>query len=166
MLLSESNSKHAYLIKPILLATLVAGTLDMLGAILVYHVIMQIVTVMQILQGIASTVFGKTAFSNPMVMALIGLIVHYVIAFCFAVAYLLVFPYIKFLKKNTLLSGLLYGVVVWFIMNLIIVPLANGHNYTFLWPAFLRQVITLMICIGLPISIIISNYYSKKQSLL
>jgi hypothetical protein len=103
MLLSESNSKHSSLIKPILLATLVAGTLDMLGAILVYDVIMQLVTVMQILQGIASTVFGKTAFSNPMVMALIGLIVHYVIAFCFAVAYLLVFPYIKFLKKKLIL---------------------------------------------------------------
>ena len=159
---SSFNDKHPFLFKRILLATIIAGTLDILAAILVYDIIMQRVTAMQILNGIAMTVFGKIS-GNEIIMALVGLLIHYIITFCFAAAYFLLFPYISFLKKNILISGLLYGILVWFIMNVIIVPAATGHRAPFLLPAFLRQIITLIVCIGLPIAFISAKYYEQKQ---
>ena len=51
-------------IKIILLAWFVAGTLDMLGAILVYTVIMKKLSAEKLVRGIASGVFKKEAFSG------------------------------------------------------------------------------------------------------
>jgi len=136
--------------------------MDILAAILVYSVIMQKVTAAQILHGIAAGVFGKTTVGSPTVMALIGLAFHYFIAFCFAIAYFVAYPHIPFLRKQKIISGLLYGIVVWAVMNLIVVPMSNAYHAPFAWPSAIRAAAILMICIGLPISFITSRYYKSK----
>ena len=148
--------------KTILLSGFIAGTMDILAAILVYSVIMQKVTAGQILQGIAAGVFGKTIVGTPMAMAVIGLAFHYFIAFCFAIAYFVAYPHIPFLRKQKIISGLLYGIVVWAVMNLIVVPMSNAYHAPFAWPSAIRAAAILMICIGLPISFITSRYYKSK----
>ena len=147
--------------KTILLAAFTAGTLDMLAAIIVYTLIMKVVTVNQLLHGIAAGLFGQTVFGSEWVMALTGLLLHYIIAFCFAGAYFFAFRYISFLKKNALISGLLYGIFVWAVMNLVVVPLSQAYHAPLTWPGFLRSLIILMICIGLPVSFITAAYYKK-----
>ncbi len=159
------KTKPASKAKTILIAALLAGTLDILAAILVYDIIMQRVTAIQILHGIAAGIFGKTVLGNETNMAIIGLLLHYFIAFCFAAAYFFVFPYISFLKKNAVISGLLYGIIVWAIMNRIVVPLSQAYHGPFAWPAFLRGVTILMLCIGLPISIITARYYKTPAAI-
>ena len=149
--------------KTILFSGFIAGTLDILAAILVYAVIMQKVTAVQILHGIASGAFGKTTIGSPAIMALIGLAFHFIIAFCFAIAYFVVYPHIPFLRKQKIISGLLYGIFVWAVMNLIVVPMSNANHAPFAWPSAIRAASILMLCIGLPISIITSKYYSAKQ---
>ena len=149
--------------KTILLSGFVAGTLDMLGAILVYSVIMKKVTAVQVLHGIASGAFGKTAVGGPAIMALIGLAFHFIIAYCFAIGYFIVYPHIPFLHKHKIIIGLLYGIFVWAVMNLIVVPMSNAYHGPFAWPSAIRAASILMICIGLPISLITSRYYSSKQ---
>ena len=62
--------------KTILLATLIAGTLDMTAAIIVYSVVMKVVTATQILNGIAAALFGQTFIRNKNAMAVIGLLLH------------------------------------------------------------------------------------------
>ena len=158
------TSNKSLLTKAIILALIIAGTLDILSAIIIYDLIMHRVTTMQILDGIAAALFGKTIVGNTIIMAVIGLILHYFITFCFVVFYFLVYLRIRFLQKNTIISGLIYGIAVWCIMNLIVVPVTTSNHYHFLFPAFLRQVLPLIFCIGLPISFITANYYVQKQS--
>ena len=147
--------------RAILLTAFIAGTLDILAAILVYGVIMQRATALQILKGIAAGLFGKIVIGNETVMAIIGLILHYFIAFCFTGFYFFVARYAALLQKNAAIYGLLYGTFVWMVMNLIVLPLSQAYNAPFSWPGFLRSVTILMLCIGLPISLMAAKYYKR-----
>lgn len=149
-------------IQTILLAGFIAGTLDALGAVIVYCLLMKVVTVTQLFHGISSGLFGDTIIGNESVMAVIGLLLHYFIAFCFATAYFFVYPRLSFLQKNAFISGLLYGLIVWVIMNLVVIPLSRMHHSSPTWPGFLRGAGILMVCIGLPISFITASFYKKK----
>ncbi|MTH15964.1 DUF1440 domain-containing protein [Flavobacterium sp. LC2016-01] len=148
----------------IFIAGLIAGTLDVVAAITIYAGILNKTTGIKILQSIASGIFKKEAYSGGAQMALYGLLLHYFIAFTFAWFYFTVFPYFSFLKKNTLLSGIVYGVFVWIIMNLVVLPvvfpvLPEKHLD---FPLFL-SIIILICCIGIPIAFIHKKYQSLKS---
>ena len=74
-------------IKTILLACLVAGTMDALAAIIMYGPVFGKLSVTRLFQGIASGAFGKKAFEGGAEMAVYGVIIHYTIAFIFSVIY-------------------------------------------------------------------------------
>jgi uncharacterized membrane protein YagU involved in acid resistance len=148
--------------KTILLTGFIAGTLDMLGAIVVYCIIMKVVTPVQLLNGIASGIFGKTVIGSTTVMAVFGLLFHYFIAFCFTTGYFLVYPRVKLLHGNVIITGLLYGVFVWIVMNLIVLPLSNARHAPFSWIPALRGASILMLCIGLPIALLTARYYKRQ----
>jgi len=86
-------------------------------AFIVYSFIMQKATPVQILQSITSGLIGRSSYEGGTATALSGLLLQYVISFSWTIGYFLVFPYIPFLKKQQVVSGLLYGVVVWLGMN-------------------------------------------------
>ena len=159
----QSFENKASKSKTILLTAFVAGTLDIVAATLVYGVIMQRATALEILSGIAAGLFGKTVIGNETVMAVIGLILHYFIAFCFTGFYFFVSRYMAFLRNNAIISGLLYGIFVWMVMNLVVLPLSQAYNAPFTWPGFLRSVVILMLCIGLPISLMAAKYYKHAN---
>ncbi|SHM34596.1 DUF1440 domain-containing protein [Flavobacterium saccharophilum] len=145
----------------IFLSGLIAGTLDMLAAITVYAFILQKTTAIKILQSIASGLFKKDAYSGGSQMALYGLLLHYFIALTFAWFYFTIYPYFIFIKKNTLLSGILYGIFVWIIMNLVVLPtvfpvLPEKHLD---FPLIL-SILILIFCIGIPIAFITKKHYS------
>jgi len=158
---TQKNNKSSAR-KTILLTGFIAGTLDMLGAIIVYCIIMKVVTPVQLLNGIASGVFGKTVIGSTTVTALIGLLFHYFIAFSFTTGYFLVYPHVKLLHGNAIITGLLYGVFVWIVMNLIVLPLSNAHHATFSWIPAIRGCLILMFCIGLPIAVLTAKYYKNS----
>jgi len=148
--------------KTILLAGFIAGTLDILVAIFVYAVIMDKATAQQVLQSVASGVFKKEAYSGGWEMALYGLGLHYCIAFAFAIFFFVVFPFVPFLKKNKIVSGLLYGVFVWIVMNLGVLSVVFPNRPPMTWDGVLIGAVILMLMIGLPISIFTNRYYSQK----
>lgn len=149
--------------KTILLAWLTAGCLDLLAAITVYSLIMQRVTTMRLLQGIARGALGNSAYEGGTATALAGVGFHFMIAFCFTIFYFFIFPYIPFLKKQTVISGLLYGIFAWCVMNLAVLPLLNIAPLPTKWDSITRGAVILMLCIGLPISLIVSRYYIVKE---
>jgi uncharacterized membrane protein YagU involved in acid resistance len=145
----------------IFLSGLIAGTLDMLAAIIVYAVVLQKTTAIKILQSIASGIFKKDAYSGGSQMALYGLLLHYFIALTFAWFYFTIYPYFTFIKKNTLLCGILYGIFVWIVMNLVVLPtvfpvLPEKHID---FPLIL-SILILIFCIGIPIAFITKKHYS------
>jgi hypothetical protein len=151
-------------LKTILTAGLVAGAFDILAAIIVYSVVMQRTTDVKILKGIGRAAFGASFFQSDVSLSLYGLFIHFVIAFSFSAFYFFIYPYLSFVKKQRLLSGLLYGIFVWCVMNLIVLPLFHIADIPSNWTVIVRGALILMFCVGLPVSIIVSRYYRVKDS--
>lgn len=143
---------------------LIAGTLDILAAIIVYAVILEKATAAQILQGIASGIFGREAYAGGAAMAVTGLLFHYVIAMLFTVGYFLVSPYLPFLHKQPIVSGIGYGAIVWMIMNLVVLPISAYKQPPLrLGPSLLGMLI-LMLAIGIPVATMAARYFSRQTS--
>lgn len=138
---------------------LIAGTLDILSAITVYALIMGKATPVQILQGVASGVFGREAFAGGFTMALTGLLFHYAIALIFTTVYFLLYPHLSFLHRQWVVSGVLFGVLVWLIMNLAVLPLSNFQQAPLRWAPALLGMAIIVVMIGLPIAFNVQKYY-------
>jgi uncharacterized membrane protein YagU involved in acid resistance len=149
-------------VKVILLSGFVAGTIDILAALLVYSVIIRQAAPIEILQFIGSAVFGKSAFAGGMIMAVYGLLFHYLISFSFAIAYFLIFPYISFLQKNRIVDAILYGIFTWFIMNVVVLPLVFSNRAPIELYSAIRDASILVVTIGLPVSFITYKYYASR----
>lgn len=140
-------------------AGLVAGTLDITAAIIV--ALVKGYSPILIFRYIASAIFGK-ASSTGWGMVVAGLLFHYLIAFIWTAIFYAVYPSIRRTIKSPVVAGLLYGMFVWVAMNLVVVPLSRAKQSPFTGPGVLREMVILMVCIGLPISIIISRYFHSR----
>nr|WP_294784950.1 DUF1440 domain-containing protein [uncultured Flavobacterium sp.] len=149
-------------IKTIVSSGLVAGTLDITAAILIYSVILHKTTAEKILRSIASGIFKNEAYTNGIEMTILGLGLHFLIALLFAWFYFKIFPYLPFFKINTFLSGISYGFFIWAVMNLIVLPIVfpvlPEKN---LDTALLLSILIVICCVGLPIAFITKKYYAK-----
>lgn len=144
----------------IIITGLVAGTLDILSAML-YYFIRTGKSGLTILNFVASGAFGKDAISGGAAMAVAGLFFHFFIAFCWTLLFFFIYPQIHSIIKNKIITGFIYGVIVWTVMNLIVMPMSAIPKRPFIfWNALISMLIIIM-AIGLPISIIISKYYSN-----
>lgn len=160
---TATQRKNPSALQTILSAGLVAGSFDLLTAIIVYSVAMQRTTDRKLLQGIGRAAFGNNTFPDDTSLALSGVAVHFVIAFSFTIFYFLVFPYVSFLRRHRLVSGLLYGAFAWCVMNLVMLPLFHVSAIPHKWDSIARGAVILMFCIGLPISLIVSSYYLSRN---
>jgi len=145
----------------ILLATFAAATLDALAAVVFYGPVLGKSTVGQIFRGIASAAFGKSAFEGGKIMAVDGVIFHYLIAFCFSVFYFLIYPLAKIMKNHPVVAGMLYGIFVWAVMNLLVIPFSKIGSRPMHWLPAIEAVLILIFMVGIPISLIIHSHYQS-----
>lgn len=149
-------------LKTIIFAGITAGTLDILAAFINTSLKQGKFAAEIVLRFIASGIFGKPAFSGGGEMIAAGLIFHYIIATGFAAAYFIIYNRFLLLKKNYLISGTVYGIIVWIVMNLIIVPISNTPHIPFSFERISVGIIILIICIGWPISFFAERHNSKN----
>ncbi len=145
------------LLRHILAAGVVAGTLDILAAI----VLLANMNAVGTLKFIASGVFGKAAFEGGAAMVALGVVFHYTIATAFAAAYFLAYPRLEWLRRNKWISGVLYGMIVWSVMNLVVVPFSQAPAAALTWPSALKNVGILIVCIGVPIAWMAELWYAN-----
>jgi hypothetical protein len=146
--------------KTILLAGFVAGTLDILCAIF----FLANGNAAGVLRFIAKGALGNAALEGGAEMILLGALFHYIIAFCFTVGYFVVFTYIPILKKQKILSGLLYGIFVWAVMQYLVLPLTHNPPGPVSFGNSWKSIVILMLAIGLPIALLIHKHYAIKQT--
>jgi hypothetical protein len=147
----------------IIQAGLIAGTLDILSAFIYYYIKSGKTNFLVIFQFIASGIFGKSAEEGGTPMILIGFILHYAIAFSFTVFFFWLYPKMNVLSKNRLVTGIVYGLFVWTVMNLVVVPLSNTVHRPFKIEGALINMGILIVCIGLPLSYIANAYYKSLR---
>jgi hypothetical protein len=141
-------------------ATLVAGVLDISSAFLLGY--SKGVRPIRVLQGVAAGLIGREAALNGgLATAGLGWVIHFFIAFVAASVFYIASRKIVVLTRHAVVSGLLYGVLVYGVMYWIVMPLA----YPVVHPSFSRDATAVcvhMILIGLPIALIV-RWYSRSQ---
>ena len=135
--------------KKIAAATLVAGTLDILSAC-AYTLIAGHAPVMM-LKGLASAILGNGAIKGGIGVAIAGLALHFAIMAVMAAFFVLAAQRLPVLKARWLIAGIAYGIGLWAVMNLIVLPLRFGwHPFTALGLA--EQFFSHIVLVGIPIA--------------
>jgi hypothetical protein len=141
---------------------LLVGTLD-IAAASIHYVLVAHKSPANVLNFIASGIFGPTAFSGGAGMALAGLALHYFIATMFALAFYWLAGRWPTLPRHKVLAGLLYGVLIWLLMNLLVLPLSQTPELPFKLVSAAIGAGILMLCVGLPIALRAARYYARNQ---
>jgi len=158
---SPSTNKYQNAIRTILFAGLIAGFLDGAAAVINYLISTNGKNPVRIFNFIASGVFGKKAFTGGWAMAGWGLLLHFIIACLFAAFFYFLYPRIKFLSKNIIITGIVYGIFVWLVMNLAVVPLSSTPPLPFTISKAITAVLILIFCVGIPIALVVHKSYPK-----
>jgi len=140
-------------LKMIFWAGLISGTLDAIASSSIFYFKLGLHPG-QVMQFVASAIFGPEAFKGGLPMVITGTVAHYLISFAFAGFYFLIFPYLKITRSNPMGAGILYGGFIWMFMNLGVMPLSAVQAPPFELIGVLVSIICHMILVGLPISLI------------
>ncbi|MCE7996766.1 MAG: DUF1440 domain-containing protein [Roseivirga sp.] len=142
---------------------LVAGILDSVAGVIVYYIYFDL-NPLQVLQFIASGIYGPTAINGGVGMVLVGLLLHFLIAYVCAIIYFLAYPKIAAGNKYAGASGLVYGLGIWLVMNLLILPYSNIPKSDFDLGLAIIGIIWHMVLVGWPIALITKQYYLNKTT--
>lgn len=82
------------------------------------------VSPVRILRSVARGVLGVAAFDGGVPTAVLGGVLHYFIATCMALTYYAVSRRYEALIRRPIAYGLPYGVLLYLIMNLVVLPLS------------------------------------------
>jgi uncharacterized membrane protein YagU involved in acid resistance len=137
-------------------AGLIAGTLDITAALVVYGFFGA--TPLRILQGIATGLLGPRSYEGGLGTAVLGLICHFLIAFGAATVYFLLSRAIPFLLRQYVVAGVLYGIAVYFFMGRVVIPLSHARRGPFSSKMMIIGIVIHIFCVGLPISIIVKRF--------
>jgi hypothetical protein len=140
----------------ILLAGLVAGTLDLADAIVFFY--FRGVKPVSILQSIASGLLGRAAYQGGYGTAVLGVLLHFTIALTAAAVYYAASRRLDILRRRPIAMGLLYGLAVYLFMNRIVLPLSAFPQAK--GPAspvvLINGVLAVMLLVGLPIALLVN----------
>ncbi|GAB3861531.1 hypothetical protein GCM10028822_41150 [Hymenobacter terrigena] len=145
-----------------LVTGLLAGTLDITAACTQY-VLTTHKSPVGVLYFVASGLVGRAAFAGGPGMAVLGLVAHYCIAVAFAVFLYWLSPRLPVLLRYPVLAGLGYGLVVWLIMNLVVLPSSRVAVPPLKPEPAAIGLVILMLCIGLPIALRAARFYAGRR---
>lgn len=158
MSIATPHSSPKISLKTILLTGLLVATLDILAAFVDYYINTG-KNPSGVLKFIASGVLGKTAFSGGSGTLLMGLLFHYIIAFLFTFLFFGLYSRLSLMRKRWIATGIIYGVVIWTVMNLIVMPLSNTPHLPFKAARMIKAILILIFMIGIPLSFIGHKYF-------
>lgn len=142
---------HAYpAARAILLGGLLCGALDITAALVIYGALG--LAPLRLLQGIASGLLGQRAYGGGAATAALGLLLEFAISWGAAAVYVLASRRLGFLTRHALLAGPLYGIAVYWFMQLIVLPLSAYQRRPFQWEITFIGIAIHMVCVGPPIA--------------
>ena len=131
----------------------IAATFDIIYAI-VYSWFRAKVPPIAILQSVASGLLGRSAYEDGAATALLGLCLHYAMAFVIAAIFWFASRRLRFMTGQAVIAGLLYGVCVFFVMNFVVLPLSAFPTPITHEPTRMAiNIVAHMILFGLPIAL-------------
>ena len=149
-----------------LTAGLIAGTLDIIAACVQAYLKTKTVP-SRVLTYIASGAVDPKTVSNPALLTLLGLLIHFFIAISFAFLFFFLVKQIPSLVKYSLLIGIIYGIFAWGCMRFIILPYLSRHK---LKPIEGTEAIKnaaiaaaiIVVCVGIPVAVLAKRYVRAR----
>jgi hypothetical protein len=111
-------------------------------------------TATRLLQFVASGLLGTSAFQGGTTTAVIGLALHFLIALGVVSVFYFASHFFPIVRRWAIPAGILYGLVVYAVMNLIVLPLSAAKPRHTL-NGDLIQIGIHMFVIGLPTALLI-----------
>ena len=147
--------------RAVVYGTIVVGILDAADALIFFG--LKGATPTRIFQSIASGLLGRAAFSGGLRTALLGVVLHFIIAFLIVSTFLVASRYIRILRRAPVWSGLIYGVAVYLVMNFVVVPLSAAGRGPLSWPVVVNGVLIHMLGVGLATSLIVRTAHESNH---
>lgn len=117
-------------------------------------------TVARLFQGVAATVLGSRALSGGTRTALVGVAMHFGVAFAWSAVFVAIATLVPLVRRigatqsGVLTLAAIYGPMVWLVMSLLVVP-ALVHRPPAINARWWTQFVGHMVFVGLPIVAII-----------
>jgi uncharacterized membrane protein YagU involved in acid resistance len=158
---ANSRKSATRALAPILIGGLIAGTLDISYAC-IYSYLRRGTKPWVVLQSVASGALGQPAFTGGAKTAALGLAFHFLIALIAATVYYFASRVISFMITHAVISGIVFGICVYLVMNLVVLPLSRipvkVPLWAYPWPSLIGGSLIHMLGIGLPIALVVRKF--------
>jgi hypothetical protein len=164
-----SSGDKTHFLKPrdfdaVLYGGLTAGVLD--GSAAVITTLLYGNSPARMFQTIARGLIGRASYDGGWASVLLGVALHFLIAFIWAAIYNGASLKLPALIHRAPICGPIYGVVVYFAMQIIVLPLSAIRSYPFAFAGNLKGmligIITHIICVGLPIALMARRSVERR----
>ena len=154
---------NSFPLKKILLAGLIAGSLDITAACLDAWLTFGTPPA-AVLRGIAGGAIGKEQVTDEFQYLLLGLAIHFFIAYSYTFLFWFVYPGLKRLLKYDLFTGLVYGFFTWVSMRFIVLPVLSQVKFPPFNPVrALKAALILVAAIGIPLSLMFHKFTNESS---
>lgn len=142
---------------------LIAGALDLIAAFISSWLRAEVGPV-RVMQSIASGLLGAAAFTGGATSAALGVVLHFLIATVATAVFYVASRTLRFLVKQPVTAGLLYGVAVYVFMNFVVIPLSAVPRRGGTPPLSGRIIglLIIMFCVGLPIAVLVRRFERSR----
>lgn len=114
-------------------------------------------------QYVASGLLGKNSYNYGWKSTILGLLVHFFIAFSVTIIYYVASRRLPILVRRAFLSGTVYGIAVYFVMAYLVTPLSAAGKMPFSFSSMLIGLLVHIFCVGLPIAFIIQRSADSRR---
>lgn len=159
----ENDVRRSARVRAIAAGGLAAAVLDAADALVAYKLAFGM-SPLAIYQFVASGLLGKAAYAAGVPSALLGLAVHFLVAFTAAAVFVTASERLPQLRRDAVGWGLAFGVGVFLVMNLAVIPLSRiGASMPSL-PLVLNGVISHALLVGLPIALAARRFLGRPAA--
>jgi len=129
------------MIKAILWGGLVGGTIDIFSASLI-----SLLSPLLIMRFIAAGLLGPDVIKGGLDISFIGLLLQWLMGLIIAAIYVLAATRLAWMHRDWRVTGVAYGVPVYFVMTYVVLPLSALHHWTpFNLKGFLLNMAAMML---------------------
>jgi hypothetical protein len=107
----------------------------------------------RIARHVASGLLGRASFEGGAATIVLGVVLHFAVALSIATVFYAISRPLPALVRHPVIGGLGFGVVAYFVMSWIVVPLSRAPTGHTTLPVLINGVIGHAVLIGLPIAL-------------
>lgn len=147
----------------IVIAGLVVAALDFSYVTVLWVVVRRVLTLEQLAQTIATGLLGKAAFQGGIATAIAGGLLHLTVAFTWTMIFYALVRLVPDLgrrlatRAGRVTVGLLWGPVIWLVMDLVVLPLSRARPTPVSSPHFYINLVQHALMVGLPMVLILGD---------